>query len=425
MKQVRMGLAGFGGRGARLAHTAQRTTDGLMQAVAVVEPSDPRYEQSCREYNGRLARYGSVREMAVKENIDVLLIASPNEFHLDNLREMEGLRIPVLVEKPLDATWENICAVVRFGRQYAAPILVGHCMRYAPILQKAKELIQAGALGKIGAAHFFQYCHYGNAIFHTWRRERRRSGGQMIEKATHDFDVMQWLLSARPASVFASARLVAYGGGHAPELRCKDCSERLTCPESPTNIQHRWVEGEAFPEISHMDDALCSLSTAVDVPDDEVCLTQFDSGIHATYCHSYYTPRGFHHRVYQIVGTLGSMEIDLGAEHGGHILLCERYGSTNDKTEYHFDYLQRNHYNGDGAMTRHLYDVVTGGTPPQTTLDQAFLAEALGHAANHSARDHRLVPLTELVPRDLADVWNKPVFPRCANSTHSQPKGLQ
>jgi len=410
MKQLNIGIAGFGGRGSMVAREASNVNGGLMRTVAVMEPSDAQYELTCSTFGERPTRYLSVREMCEREQIDVLLIGSPNGCHLENLREIEGMPIPVFLEKPIDTSWEKIVEVMRFARRHPAPMLVGHCMRYAPILQKAKALLAQGAIGKIGSAHFVQYCHYGNGMYHTWRRESTGGGGMMLEKATHDIDAMQWLLDTRPTSVFASAKLTAYGGEKPADLRCNACPDVLTCRESPVNITQRWVEGEAFAEISRMDDALCVYSSAVDVPDDEICLIQFENGMHGTYSQVFYSPRSFHHRVYQLTGTLGAMEIDLGAEHGGTILLCDRYGTTADRTEYHFDYLHRNHYNGDGPMVRHLYDVVTGQATPQTTLEQAFIAEALGYAAIQSAQSGQSVQVQSLVPDDLRDLLDQPLF---------------
>ena len=180
MKQINIGIAGFGGRGSTVAREAFQVTGGLMRTVAVMEPSDAQYEATCATFGQRPARYRSVREMCEKEPIDVLLIGSPNGCHLENLREVAGLPIPVFMEKPIDASWEKIVEVMRLARRHPAPVLVGHCMRYAPILQQAKALLAQGAIGRIGSAHFIQYCHYGNGMYHTWRRESIGGGGMML-----------------------------------------------------------------------------------------------------------------------------------------------------------------------------------------------------------------------------------------------------
>lgn len=405
MKTLNIGIVGFGGRGAYLGREAEETSGGLMKITAVVEPDDNQFEKSCLEYPTacKPIRYTGVKKMLSGENLALVIIASPNENHLENLREMAGCNIPVLLEKPLDSSWDKINDIVRFSKRYPAPIVVGHCMRYAPILNKAKELISQGAIGRVCSARFVQYCHYGNSMFHNWRREKKHSGGFMIEKATHDLDAMNWLLESSPVSVFSSAKQMVFGGTESPELRCRDCGKQISCLESPANTMHRWVGSYKFEEIKRMDD-LCVFSKVVDVPDDEICLIQFENGNHAVYNQVFYSPRAFHHRDYQIIGDMGALDVDLGSEAGGKIILCPRYGTPSERAEYNYDYLMRNHYNGDGVMVRHLYDVATGKARPKTTIAQAYIAEAVGYASTLSAESNRAVNIRELIPDDLTDV---------------------
>lgn len=408
---VNIGIVGCYSRPGFVANVMRVRTAGKAKIVAGVDPIDANYEKGQKAYNfSDMTRYNTVEEMVNSEKLDGIIIGSPNGFHLKHLQPLKGKNIPILLEKPLDANWENICDVVRFCRSYDAPVLIGHCMRFAPILVKAKEMIKSGQLGKIGSATFVQYCHYGNSMYHSWRREMKNGGGMMLEKATHDIDVMQWLLDSRVKNVTASGRLVAYGGDQPDELHCQDCDKVFSCPESPVNIRHRWSNGEnEIFELSNVELGVCSLAKCVDVPDDEINLIRFENGIHGTYSQMFYSPRSFRHRVYTICGTLGTMEIDLG-EYNGQILFGERYGSSYDKQVLEFDYLKRNHYNGDGYMCRHFYEVITQNAKPEATVEQAFFAEALGYAAILSQREDRQVSVAEIVPDDLKDLFNEDLF---------------
>lgn len=402
-----VGVVGWGGRGGGIAREGYRALGGLLQPVACVEPNDDRYEQGCRDFPSRPRRHPSVTALLDAEPLGGVIIGSPNEFHLEHLRAFAGRRVPVLLEKPLDATFERICDVVRFAAAYPAPILVGHCMRFAPILRAAKTMLARGDIGQVCSVRFVQNCHYGNGIFHGWRRERACSGGQLIEKATHDFDIMLWFLETWPQTVAALAGRHAFGGDKPADLRCRDCADRATCPESIQNINHR---NGNFPveEIARADD-LCVFSRGVDAADNEHTLTQFANGAFGTYVQWFFSPRSYHHRVYELHGTLGAMEIDLGAEHGGTITVCPRFGTLSDRLTYRFDYLGRNHYNGDGEMMKHFYQVCRGETPPAATVPQAFAAELLGYAANEAAAGRRLVNIAELVPADLRHWLTTPV----------------
>lgn len=412
MEQKHIGIVGMGQRGSLLAHESATHTSGLLKPVATVDPSEESVTSAKDKYGLDLKRYDSVPDMLKAETLDGIVISSPNDMHLQNLRELGDRSLPVLCEKPLDSSWEKISDVVRFCEAHGAPVVVGHCMRYAPILDKAKELVLSGAIGEVCSARFVQYCHYGNVMCHNWRRSFEASGGMMIEKATHDIDVMDWLVGAQPVSVYAVGRQQAYGGSKPDDLRCRDCDERMSCPESVQNIKDRWGLN-MIDEAGKLDKQdLCVFAKATTVNDNETCVVQFANGCVGTYTQIFFSPRSYRHRVYETIGTEGAMEIDLGAETGGKILLCKRFGAVKDREEFAFDYLNRNHYNGDGRLMRHFYRVIADGEAPETTARQAYIAEAACMAANRSVAEGRNVTVEELIPEDLRHITKEELFGR-------------
>ena len=404
---VKIGIVGWNGRGGELARDSVEATGGLMQPVACVEPSDEMYEKGCRHIGLNPERYLSVKEMLARERLDGAVIASPNAFHLDNLRDFAGSGLPLILEKPLESSFEKICEVVRVARTHDAPIVVGHCMRYAPILCEGKKMLARGDIGRICSMRFVQNCHYGNSGYHGWRGKKDASGTWLIEKATHDFDIMFWMIEDLPDYAAAIQRLHAFGGDRPDDLRCRNCPDKLTCPESIQNIHYRY-KGPAEQGLATERD-LCVFRSEVDSPDNDHCLVGFPGGGIGTYVQWFFSPPAYHHRVYEFHGTEGAFEIDLGTT-DGHILLCPRYGADSERLEQKFDYLGRNHYNGDGQMTKHFYEVIRGEAPPHTTVEQAFAAELVCYAAMKSNEERRMVNPADLVPADLADVYVAGVY---------------
>ena len=394
-----------------LAHESITGTSGLLQPVAVVDPSKENVAFAKKTYKLEFNHYETIADMLKAEQLDGIIISSPNNLHLENFKEIANLSLPILLEKPLDVSWESISELVRLAENYKGPIVVGHCMRYAPILNKAKELINSGAIGKICSTRFVQFCHYGNNMFHDmWRRNMEKSGGMFIEKATHDIDIMNWLIEAQPTSIFAVSRQQAFGGSKPNDLRCRDCDERLSCPESVQNMLYRWGANVINEAIRLSEKDACVYAKEATVNDNETCILQFDNGCFGTYTHVYFSPRSYHHRIYEVIGTEGIMEVDLGAEHGGKITLCKRFGSIEDKQEYAFDYMERNHYNGDGSLMQHFYKVIIGEEKPHSTVRQAYIAEAAGIAAIRSSEENRNVTLEEVLPDNLKYILKENIF---------------
>ena len=189
MQAFQVGIIGFGNMGSHAGRALDHATGGAVTVAGVFEPDDEKYRGSC-EFLGkepqRCATIAELREMP----LDGIVVASPNHCHLENLKELQGLGTPLLLEKPLDASFDKICDVLRFSEEYPGPIIVDHVMRYAPIISQAKKLLDSGAVGQICSVSFVQNCFYGNSMYHCFRRTMAGSGGMFIEKATHDLDIM-------------------------------------------------------------------------------------------------------------------------------------------------------------------------------------------------------------------------------------------
>jgi predicted dehydrogenase len=402
MKKIRLGVFGFGsGRGAGMVDVGKVVTGGLIDVGAVYEPSDEKFEWACKSFDLLPKRCASPEELAV-EPLDGFIIASPNHCHYDNLKYLKDLKVPILLEKPLDADWNKILDIVRFEQDYQGKIVVGHCLRYAPIVKKAAELIKGGAIGRVCSARFTQNCYYGNGMFHNWRARIDKGGGMLVEKGTHDLDLMASLVGAKPVSVFASLKQQVFGGDKPENLRCGDCDEKLTCQESELNF--RFNRSEGYPHNLERVNLPCPFSKDVDCYDDEMLILQFDSGIHASYIETFYTPKPFDERVWEVVGDLGIIRVTPGLEDDrGKLEVFPRFAHGDEKVRYDFDYCGRGHYGGDVGLMRHFYDLVTGDAVPESTVKQAFMAEIVGYAALESSRDQKVLRIEELVPEDLKD----------------------
>lgn len=403
---MNVGIIGFGEMGKRHALEYHHATQGKMNFPAVMEPEEGRYEEGCKWYGKRPRRYTSVQEMLAKEKLNGLIIASPNGLHLENLKDCMSANLPLLLEKPLESSLDKICEVVRAAQAYKAPIMVDHVMRYAPIIQKAKQIIDAGQIGKVCSFNFVQY-HGGQALFTTFRRTMAGGGGQLIEKATHDLDVAFYLCGAAPRRVTGISRLQKFGGDKPETLTCSTCddfkcSNRVNIGESSSH---------AVNDISLSHD-LCAFSTAVDVYDNEMCMLECTHGVFGVYSHCFFVSNHFSRR-YEIIGAEGILYIELSMREkvshcDGRITLARHTLGLPGLEEYKFGYEGRIHYNGGPFAGLHFYDMLRGKANPFTTVEDAFAAEMVGIGAMKSSEQHRQIDIEQdVVPEDLRGVFNK------------------
>ncbi len=402
MKTKRIGMIGFGEMGKRHAQEFDEATGGLIVLSGVYEPNDEKFREGCEWTHMMPERYATPEEMIEKGQLDGIVIASPNHRHYDNLRLLEGRKLPILLEKPLDADPNKIFEIMRFAQRYRGPILVDHVMRYAPIVSRARKMITDGLLGQVSSLHFIQR-HGGDSSFTTFRRTLSGGGGQLIEKATHDLDVMLFWAGVLPRRVASLGRHHLYKGDKPDTLQCSTCDETISC-DSAKRVGKRTSKNVKNAAIS---DDLCPYAKCVDVPDNEVCMIELDQGIFGTYSHCYFTNTDYS-REYEVIGTRGTLKVSFSgnAPRGGGLLKYYPRDSSGEIQTFEYGYGGKIHYRGGPDLSRHFYELLQGNAEPFTTVEQAFVAEMLACAAMKSQQTNTFVTIEDIVPEDLKSIFH-------------------
>ena len=139
-------------------------------------------------------------------DLDALVIVSPNHLHVRQLQQIaaHGRPMPILCEKPLytdpaQATW-----VEEFSRSYPAPVWIAMEYRYMPpvaaLIDQAQDATGGIRMLSIREHRFPFLPKVGD-----WNRFNRNSGGTLVEKCCHFFDLMRHVLQSDPLRVMASA----------------------------------------------------------------------------------------------------------------------------------------------------------------------------------------------------------------------------
>lgn len=372
-------IIGLGEMGKRHAKDLLEFSDNKINIAGVFDPSDASYARACKWIGKEPERFGTIEEMLKKVNPDGCVISSPNYLHLDCLNKFRGKIIPLILEKPLDTSLEKVAQVVRFAEEYQAPIMVHHVMRYAPIVTKAKELIDTGKIGKLAGFEMSQFIH--GSMFHNFRRTFRTGGGQLLEKATHDFDILLFLAGAMPKKVGAICKRQRYGGDKPNDLRCSKCDEVSDC-------EYSLVQAANSNDTVSKDD-LCVFAKEIDIYDFESCLIELENGISGTYSECFFSKSPFSRR-YEFIGTGGFISIDFSAK---KIYIANDDG----EEEFYFDYEGRIHYNGAPGVTRHFLELMEGKIDKVISpVSDAFAAELISFAAYKSNELEEFVNVSDL-----------------------------
>ncbi|KAK0714010.1 hypothetical protein B0T26DRAFT_754058 [Lasiosphaeria miniovina] len=144
---------------------------------------------------------------------DEVIVTTMDRTHNIYIVRALELGCNVVTEKPMtiDAPRcrEIFSAVDRTGKS----VRVTFNYRYAPHNTKVFELLRSGAIGTVTSVHFEWMLNtsHGADYFRRWHRDKRNSGGLLVHKSTHHFDLVNFWLQTRPLSVYAQGDLKFYG----------------------------------------------------------------------------------------------------------------------------------------------------------------------------------------------------------------------
>lgn len=173
------------------------------EVVAIFEP-DAGMRTLAAEVAPNACMVGSVKELLAVEAVDCLLIASPNHFHLGQLEEIAAIRpLPVLVEKPLFTSADDMARIEVLRQKYPAPIWVAMEYRYMPAVARLIAEAEA-ATGGIRMLTIREHRFPFLKKVGDWNRFNDRTGGTMVEKCCHFFDLMRLILKSDPVRIMAS-----------------------------------------------------------------------------------------------------------------------------------------------------------------------------------------------------------------------------
>jgi len=169
---------------------------------------------------------------------DAVIVTPPDAFHDDYIVRALDAGVDVITEKPMTTTADKAQRILDAVKRSGRHIRVTFNYRYSPFRTQVKELLMAGEIGDVLSVDFHWLLNtvHGADYFRRWHSNKAISGGLMVHKATHHFDLVNWWLSDVPVSVTATGKREFYTpamarrlGLSGPHQRCLTCPEKARC----------------------------------------------------------------------------------------------------------------------------------------------------------------------------------------------------
>ncbi len=173
--------------------------------VSVVHDPVPELAAAGAKLAGGAAVAARFEDFLAHPALDAIVIVSPNHLHVQQLQAIAASRpLPVLCEKPLYTRASDADLLARFQQSYPAPVWVAMEYRYMPPIAKFIDLARA-ATGGVRMLTIREHRFPFLPKVGDWNRFNAQTGGTMVEKCCHFFDLMRLILEDEPVRVMASA----------------------------------------------------------------------------------------------------------------------------------------------------------------------------------------------------------------------------
>ncbi len=212
---MRYAVAGTGSRAGMYvgALTGQHADAG--EIVAWCEPNPGRAGWYSEQVGADLPRYepADLERMIETEKVDRIVITAPDHTHADLVARAMRAGADVVVEKPLTISEEGCRRIAEAMRETGRDLVMTFNYRYSPRNSELRRVIADGEIGRVLSVHFEWVLDtaHGADYFRRWHREKTGSGGLLIHKSSHHFDLVNWWLQDVPSRVYATGGLRFYG----------------------------------------------------------------------------------------------------------------------------------------------------------------------------------------------------------------------
>ncbi len=220
----RYALVGAGSRAQMYLDAIAGPHRDVARLVAWADTNPGRLDWSGARYPNRAeiaaaARFdvGGLAEAIATHGIDRLIVTSPDFTHADYIVTALEAGADVAVEKPLTIDERGVRAIADAAERTGRDVTITFNYRYSPRNEALRKVIADGDIGDVTSVHFEWVLDtaHGADYFRRWHRYKENSGGLLIHKSSHHFDLVNWWLDDVPTKVYASGGLKFYGAENA------------------------------------------------------------------------------------------------------------------------------------------------------------------------------------------------------------------
>lgn len=418
---------------------ADRSSHGNNAVVALCDKNIGRvqyYNRLLQELGQPAAAeytFDQFEQMLEEQKVEVLVVTTVDATHHEYIIPALKRGIKVITEKPMTTTIEACRSILDTVKQTDNHLTVTFNYRYNPVHEKVKNLIQQNAIGKVLSVHFEWLLDtaHGADYFRRWHRFKSSSGGLMVHKSGHHFDLVNWWLASTPTQVVAMGQTGFYGKGKKNHTWAKDYERALGSKvaledpfalkmEQDETLKELYVDNEKYDNYERDRNVF---NDDVAIEDDVGALVRYKNGAIMTYHLTAYSPWEGYRVMFN--GTGGRLELEVvesafrtseqvtvgpGSIHGTRALpnaggpRISLHPLWQPPQNIEVEFSHEGHGGGDKRLLSTIFGPLPGETEEtdpasqmaSTEMDGAW-ALAVGLAANESFETGKMVDVEQML----------------------------
>jgi len=366
---IRIGLVGVAHRAAMAENWDK---DSRAKIVAGADTSWAFIDQFRKKYAHNTPTVtNDWRKLVERDDIDIVGVFTPDYLHAEPTIAALDAGKHVYCEKPMAIKTADCDAMLRAWKRSGKHLMVGMNMRYMDAFLAFKEVIDSGQLGEVKAVWVRHFVGFGGfAYFHDYRANADMATGLLLQKASHDIDMIHFLTGRFTKRVVAMGALDYFGGDKPDDLVCEECDEKDTCTDFSTRERK----------------TQCCFRKGIDVEDHSMLLMDLGD-VRANYVQCHYATETT--RNYLVIGGDGMAELT------GNKITVKTQKANNTKARararfatatYDVGPAKGGHGGADPEICRAFLDLIIDGKQPHVSPEAGRMAVAVGCAATESIR---------------------------------------
>jgi myo-inositol 2-dehydrogenase/D-chiro-inositol 1-dehydrogenase len=367
MDKIRYGIIGCGSMGRE--HIENLRAMGGTAVTAIADPSSQSREQAAAIVDGKVELFEDHKDLLKSGLCDALVVASPNFTHIDVMRDALATDLHILCEKPLVTKVADGVEMIERARSRKGIVWVAQEYRYMPPVAEMIRIAHAGGVGRLHQVAIREHREPFYPKVGDWNRFNANTGGTLVEKCCHYFNLMDFILKEKPARVFAS-------GGQ---------------------------------RVNHLDESYGGRTP--DILDSAYVIVEYPSGARASLDLCMFAENSIDNEHVVIVGAEGKLESLLPSgvlrygrredwgrrEVWGQPSGTARGVAVRQIRDTNIKYLGQ-HFGASYVEHQKFAAAVRQGLPAEIPLEEGLRAVATGLAAHRSIDEGRVVALAEVLP---------------------------